>query len=226
MANLKVVDADVLEADLTSVADSIRAKTGGEDALSFPSGFVDALDTIESADSALAEVESILSGGYVNYSYLFYNMQRLLTVPMAIIQHIEQGKYFDYMFYNCSMITNIPKLNTSNGETFNSIFYGVTQVHTIEGIDFSSATKVTNAFINCPKLEYLTVNGVIKITGLNLSQSSKLTHDSLMSVINALFDHKTAGTSGTFTLTLGSTNLAKLTDAEKAIATQRGWTLA
>ena len=30
----------------------------------------------------------------------------------------------------------------------------------------------------------------------------------------------------TQTLTLGSTNLAKLTDAEKKIATDKGWTLA
>jgi hypothetical protein len=45
-----------------------------------------------------------------------------------------------------------------------------------------------------------------------------------MNVINILKDYSGSGT--TYTLTLGSTNLAKLTDAEKAIATEKGWTLA
>ena len=46
-------------------------------------------------------------------------------------------------------------------------------------------------------------------------------HDSLMSIINNL-----ATVTTTQTLTLGSTNLAKLSSEEKAIATNKGWTLA
>ncbi len=57
----------------------------------------------------------------------------------------------------------------------------------------------------------------------DFKQSTKLTHESLMSIINALKDCSETGT--TNTCSLGSTNLAKLTDAEKAIATQKGWTL-
>ena len=49
-----------------------------------------------------------------------------------------------------------------------------------------------------------------------------LTHDSLMNVINEAGDV----TSNPQTLTLGTTNLNKLTDEEKAIATNKGWTLA
>ena len=54
-----------------------------------------------------------------------------------------------------------------------------------------------------------------------MSASNKLTHDSIMVIINGL---QTVTT--TQTLTLGSTNLAKLTDEEKKIATDKGWTLA
>lgn len=39
MANYKVVDADRLDADLASVADSIRAKAGTTDQMAFPDGF-------------------------------------------------------------------------------------------------------------------------------------------------------------------------------------------
>ena len=56
---------------------------------------------------------------------------------------------------------------------------------------------------------------------LILSNCPKLTHDSLMNVINEAADV----TSSPKTLTLGSTNLNKLTDEEKAIATNKGWIL-
>ncbi|MBQ9096942.1 MAG: hypothetical protein IJY55_00920, partial [Clostridia bacterium] len=61
-------------------------------------------------------------------------------------------------------------------------------------------------------------------TNFNISRHNNLTFDSLVSIILALKDY--SGTSTTKTVTLGATNLAKLTDSEKAIATQKGWTLA
>ena len=57
---------------------------------------------------------------------------------------------------------------------------------------------------------------------LDLSPCPNLTHDSLMNVINEAADV----TASPKTLTLGADNLAKLTAEEKAIATNKGWTLA
>ena len=89
-------------------------------------------------------------------------------------------------------------------------------------VTFGKETGYSGTFGGCKALENLLVHGTIGQNGFNVSQSTKLTHDSLMSIINAL----EAKTEGTWTVTLGATNLAKLTDAEKAIATQKGWTLA
>ena len=50
----------------------------------------------------------------------------------------------------------------------------------------------------------------------------KLTVDSLVSVLNAL-QQLDEGTS--YTCTIGSDNLVKLTDEQKAIATNKHWTL-
>lgn len=55
---------------------------------------------------------------------------------------------------------------------------------------------------------------------LDLHYCTNLTHDSLMIIINGL--QTVTGK----TLTLGTENIAKLTDAEKQIATDKGWTLA
>ena len=77
-----------------------------------------------------------------------------------------------------------------------------------------------DAFGDCTSLTDL--GGFIGIkANLDLS-SCPLTHDSIMNVINKAADV----TASPATLTLGSTNLAKLTDEEKAIATNKGWTLA
>lgn len=75
-------------------------------------------------------------------------------------------------------------------------------------------------------LEICNFEGVIAKNGLDLRRcENKINHDSLMSVINCLKDYS-ADTSGTvWKVTLGATNLAKLTTDEKAIATNKGWVL-
>ena len=55
----------------------------------------------------------------------------------------------------------------------------------------------------------------------NLSTAIFMTRDEIVNVLNNL-GRVTSST----TLTLGSTNLAKLTAEDKAIATGKGWTLA
>ena len=61
-------------------------------------------------------------------------------------------------------------------------------------------------------------------TTLKLRYSTKLTHESLMNVINNLYDIKTKGVKPQ-QLILGSKNLEKLTEEELAIAQNKGWTL-
>ena len=95
---------------------------------------------------------------------------------------------------------------------------------TIEKIILKDTVKCINWFNNATGLENVIFEGTIGQKGFDIHWSTKLTHDSLMSLLNALADK--SGTGTTFTITLGTENLAKLTDAEKAIATQKGWSLA
>ena len=83
-----------------------------------------------------------------------------------------------------------------------------------------NATNLNVCFRNCSALAEITGNPSFKVS-LSLSPCPNLTHDSLMVVINGL---QTVTTSQT--LTLGTANLAKLTDEEKKVATDKGWTLA
>ena len=86
--------------------------------------------------------------------------------------------------------------------------------------------NVNNMFYMCTSIANLTIEGVIGQNGFNVQWSTKLTHDSLMSITNALED-KTSDTSGTeWVVTLGSENKAKLTEDEILIAENKGWRVA
>jgi surface protein len=103
----------------------------------------------------------------------------------------------DYMFQYCPLLTD---LNLSS-------------------FDMSKTTNVYNMFYSCSKLTNLDAPKNISAS-ISFSSCTKLTHDSLMSIINNL-----ATVTSSKTLTLGATNLAKLSEEEKAIATNKGWTL-
>ena len=100
------------------------------------------------------------------------------------------------MFYICSSLTTIPQFDTSNVTNMRSMFSGC-----------SSLTAIHMININA---------------NLDISSSKKFTREALVEIIGNL----KAQTSGSETLTMGSTNLAKLTDEDKAVATGKGWTLA
>lgn len=106
--------------------------------------------------------------------------------------------------------------------SFSNCFYNCKSLAslTLPGGFGQAATSLSSCFYGCSKLTDITGNPNFKVS-LDLSPCTQLTHDSLMVVINGL---QTVTT--TQKLTLGATNLAKLTDGEKKIATDKGWTLA
>lgn len=102
---------------------------------------------------------------------------------------------------------------------------GFSDCSALESVTFPAGFgSLCNTFGNCFRgcTSLTTINGGIEAkVPLDLSPCTKLTHDSIMVVINSL---QTVTT--TQKLTLGATNLAKLTDEEKKVATDKGWTLA
>ena len=123
-------------------------------------------------------------------------------------------------------ITHYPTIDMSKATNTSYAFGSEAKVVKIEKLIVSKSTPFTNTFIYAYNLEEITIEGTIGQNGFNVQWSNKLTHDSLLSILNALED-KTSDNSGTtWTIGLGPTNIAKLTANEKAIATQKGWTIA
>ena len=108
-----------------------------------------------------------------------------------------------------------------NATTLNNCFLGCTSLVSLALPDgFGKNVTSTSGFLSQDiALTHITGNPNFK-TSLNLSPCTRLTHDSLMVVINGLPEVTTSQT-----LQLGSVNLSKLTDDEKKVATDKGWTL-
>ena len=143
-----------------------------------------------------------------------YNLTTISQIDTSSVTIMES------MFTNCFQLTTIPQIDTSSVTDMSYMFYSCSKLTTIPLIDTSSVTDMTNIFRSCSSLADL--GGLMGLKcDIDLS-SCPLTHDSILNVINKAADV----TASPKTLTLGSTNLAKLSDEEKAIATNKGWTLA
>ena len=136
---------------------------------------------------------------------------------------ITSSKYTQ-LFYDSKITDTLVDIDVSHSSNTSAMYLAfgfMTSLVTIRKLIVHEGLGYNGTFSACGNLENLTIEGTIGQNGFNVSACTELSHDSLMSIINHLKD----GVSG-LTVTLGSTNLAKLTDAEKAIATQKGWTLA
>lgn len=156
-----------------------------------------------------------------NFSNMFYHCTALTTIPQV---DTSNGTNFSHMFYNCTALTSIPQVDTSNGTDFSGMFYNCTALTTIPQLDTSNGTDFSVMFNSCTALENVTFEGTIPVRG-NMrvfSYSNKLTVKSLMSFINALTN---MSDTATYTITIGSTNLAKLTEEQIQIATDKRITL-
>ena len=138
-------------------------------------------------------------------SSCFYAMAGLKRL---IFEDGYSGKYSSSFLF-CNTAFNCPNLE---------YIYLPASIDMDDSLSTSSSYHIGG---NCPKLEVVELGQGYSYS-LNLSFCTKLTHDCLVSMLNALAD-LTGGTAKK--LTLGSTNLAKLTDEEKAIATSKNWTL-
>ena len=114
-------------------------------------------------------------------------------------------------------------LKSIRNNSHSYLLTGCTSLHTVKIIFGTNITVSTNLFNNCTALQNLIVEGVIATTGFNVQWSTKLSHESLMSIINALAD-KSTDTSGTvWEIILGDENKAKLTSEELQIAQNKNW---
>lgn len=169
----------------------------------------------------------------------------------GIVMDFSKATNFSQFMYNSCAIYRMGVIDCSSAANLNNAFLMATSLKTIDKlIVHEGITSYLDCFGNAALLENITIEGTIAGNSFNVSYHKNLTRESLLGIplmeeevadlpstnvvelngnyyyggiIPALKDY--SGTSTTKSITLGATNLAKLSDAEKAIATQKGWTL-
>ena len=183
--------------------------------------------------NSLTTIPQLDTSNVTDISYMFNNCNSLITIPQLDTSKVIN---MNYMFYSCKSLMTIPQLDTSKVTNMNSMFNSCSSLITIPQLDTSKVTNIERMFFSCYSLTNLggftnlgqaystTQSANYGDYTLNLSLSKKLTHDSLMNVINNLYDIAAKGVK-TQQLALGSTNLKKLTAEEIAIATTKGFSV-
>lgn len=231
----ELIDA---KADMKSAIESKGVEvTGGL------STYADAIREIETGDirseydgisftgSRFREPPYFDTSWMTDMSGMFFDCNFIVIVP-----HYDTSNVTDMhgMFGSCEDLTTVPQFDTSKVTNMRDMFDGDWALKSVPLLDTSKVTNISGMFINCSSL---TDVGGFKNLGMqptlittdmfgndNLGRARYLTHDSIMNIINNLYDRKSAGYS-VVTLPFSSANLGRISDEEKAIATNKGWIL-
>ena len=144
--------------------------------------------------------------------FMFYNCSALETAPeMNTSNVINMTK----MFYSCNKLTTVPLYDTSKVTRMEEMFWHCSDLQTVPAYDCSNVTNMNNMFASCRSLKSILMTNIG--VSLNIASSTLFERSDLLTILNNL-----QTVTSTKVLTMGATNLAKLTDEDKAIATNKG----
>lgn len=157
------------------------------------------------------------NGERTHYSYAFAGRgwDDEVFKPKYPLTNITEA---DSMFSNNMHLSVIDcDLDFSNCTSNTYLFNSAISLNRIKSIKFNNSGKNSYIFAACSQLQDITINGTIAFD-LSFSAASKLTLESLTSIINAY-------EAGAYTLTLHATAKARLTDELTQIAADKGLTI-
>lgn len=226
----------------TTITKGTSSKTGVIDLIkNLPSALTISGTSAEYLFNNCTSLEKIVTIDFSNVTsmkYCFNQCSKLTKLPT-----INSGKVttFEYAFSNCTILTNFPEIDTSAGKTFSYMFQR-SGIVDLPLLDMSNANVLSNMLAYCSALVnvggfkdlgkgFINPTTGLNIYTLNMASATNLTHDSIMNIINNLYDLNltydvaNGGTLYTQKAVIGTSNVAKLTSDEILIATNKGWIL-
>lgn len=157
--------------------------------------------------SSLIEIPQFNTSNVTHMGGMFQGCSKIKKIPQMDTSNVYS---MEYMFTSCLAIEEVFKINGGKLIYLSNIFYNVSTLIAFGGIEDLGKAYLTTSSANYSNYTF------------NLRECIKLTHESLLNVINGLYDIASIGVKSQ-SLVLGSINLAKLTEEEIAIATTKGW---
>jgi len=190
------------------------------------------------------DLSNFNTSNVTNMRSMFNDCESLTTLDLSNF-NTSNVTNMRSMFNDCESLTtlDLSNFNTSNVTNMSSMFYGCLYLNTlnITGWNFQNVNYIAQILMNCSNLT--TIVGTFQNLGqaysttassnysyytLNLSSCTKLTEQSLINVLDGLYDIASKGCNPQ-KVVLGATNLAKLTSTEGqnalAQAQSYGWTV-
>lgn len=162
----------------------------------------------------------------INMGWMF-NRNNLKSLDVSNFNTSKVANMFA-MFSGCRSLTrlDVSNFDTSNvldfGRAF-SYWSGVNKELNISGLNLSKCSSMDGTFlrsgfgvIRCDGLRLPDID----MSNIGLNDSTALTVDSIVGLLNALPQSDKG-----YSFQIGSNNIAKLSDEQKAIATNKGWAL-
>lgn len=213
-----------LNAVFTDIANSIRNKKGTTGTIQ-PVNMASEIDSIETGSTEKSFIYKGLEAMGTNWDSAFYCyggayvFQNMTTIKDNDIPDASNVLSMYQMFRYCKKLTSVPFMNTSKLGNASYMFHSCESLTTIPSYDFSNVYNMEGIFGVCSKLEFIYIKNIKADFYID---STKLQHDALVELIN----NGLATITNTRTLTMGSSKLALLSDSEKQVALNKGWTLA
>lgn len=175
----------------------------------------------------LLYIESINRQSTRSCNRAFCGCSSLIGVGEFNVDTSEVTDFSDFFAW-CPNLKKFPSIDCSSGDSFYGMFSSCSNLETIEKITFNSGktSVISCIFYDLSSLTNIVIEGTIKVDKNTylLGNQPNLTVDSLMSFINAFEDN--TGEETQYTVTIGATNLAKLTPEQVAVATSKNILLA
>ena len=170
--------------------------------------------------SSLTAIPHLDTSAVTNMHSMFNNCRSLTAIPQMNTSAVTD---MSYMFNNCNSLTAIPQMNTSAVTNMYSMFAYCNSLTAIPQMNTSAVTNMKSIFNYCYSLTAIAFNGsVTGWAGVDVSlQDCSLSRAAIVAFFNSL---PTITSAKAITLT-GNPGVSELADAEKAIATGKGWTL-
>ena len=190
--------------------------------------------------NSLTSVPQLDTSKVTNMNYMFADCRNLQSIPLLDTSNVTNMEYMFIrsniesipsldtskvttmggMFKDCFRLTSAPMFNTSNVRSMYHMFEGCNLLTTVPAYDVSNvgapgSLGFAGMFDRCYNLKSILMTNIG--TDLNISASTQFERSDLLVILNNL---KTV--TETKTLTMGADNLAKLTEEDKAIATNKG----
>ena len=167
---------------------------------------------------------NVVEGNRMFYRSKITNLKQIL-IDCGVVLDFSNATVLSEMFMHNAFVTHLPTIDTRACASFSYMVCNASKLVEIEKLILKDdgSQSYAYAFDNLWQLKNIVIEGQF---GNNVSflQSSFLTHDSLVSIINALKDY--SGTTTTRKLILHESSKAKLTEEDVALANGKGWTIA